>query len=828
MKNILNTIFKSLLKLNNKVNTFLTSMLNWTAGRVVSLNHVQHGRHSFKIVLNVILLQNDLKTLLYHTFIYLNQLEVYNNITHKTILVTITDGGGRVYSLHKSILVKPNFNLEEYYDIVNKGLDKILESGSGIDVPEIKYIEILVIDQDKVVNSKLKSPTQRRYYSTITPLQPKRIASSRIASMDIETVEHKGIQQPVIVTLVHSKFQNEICKAFIIKNNLKLESAIKQLWLEVFHYIINESNIKTIFVHNLGGFDGIFIYKYLINSFTKENVSSVIDNDNKFITINLKLKNRSITWLDSYRIFPVSLDELCKVFEVQGKISKYSIEYNNLNIFYGNRTLLNEFINYAKQDSVCLFNALTIAQQQYLNNYSVDIINIVSTSSLSLRIFRSHFLKVNIPILNHNVDEFVRPSYFGGATDYYKAYGTNLKYYDVNSLYPFVMKNPIPLEIIKYYTKMDGISLNSVFGFFLAEIITPEDIKHPLLPYKKDGETIYPLGKFKGVYFSEELKNAAEAGYQIKLISGYEFSKIDLFNSYVDHFYKIKKNSTRPLKFISKLHLNTLYGVFGRRQDLIKTINIHPKDITQYASTHVIKSIIQVSDKMWTLLVHSNLNVDTIYSLSMVVDLTDSRQKIDVKSNVAIASAVTSYARIHMSKFKNRDDYELFYSDTDSIMIDRSLPEELIGKELGLMKDELSGLNIKEAYFLGIKQYGYWYLDESGNRIERSVFAGVKRNSLTFEEIANLFNGKVITKTANSRFFRSLTKLNIRIKDVNTQIVFKPNKMLVNNLYLPIRTIDSHNPIDKILSKWITHLKSKLLKTFNKLKSNLTPFPLIM
>ena len=572
-------------------------MLNWTAGRVVSLNHVQHGRHSFKIVLNVILLQNDLKTLLYHTFIYLNQLEVYNNITHKTILVTITDGGGRVYSLHKSILVKPNFNLEEYYVIVNKGLDKILESGSGIDVPEIKYIEILVIDQDKVVNSKLKSPTQRRYYSTITPLQPKRIASSRIASMDIETVEHKGIQQPVIVTLVHSKFQNEICKAFIIKNNLKLESAIKQLWLEVFHYIINESNIKTIFVHNLGGFDGIFIYKYLINSFTKENVSSVIDNDNKFITINLKLKNRSITWLDSYRIFPVSLDELCKVFEVQGKISKYSIEYNNLNIFYGNRTLLNEFINYAKQDSVCLFNALTIAQQQYLNNYSVDIINIVSTSSLSLRIFRSHFLKVNIPILNHNVDEFVRPSYFGGATDYYKAYGTNLKYYDVNSLYPFVMKNPIPLEIIKYYTKMDGISLNSVFGFFLAEIITPEDIKHPLLPYKKDGETIYPLGKFKGVYFSEELKNAAEAGYQIKLISGYEFSKIDLFNSYVDHFYKIKKNSTGPLKFISKLHLNTLYGVFGRRQDLIKTINIHPKDIAYYSSIYVIKSILEVSDK---------------------------------------------------------------------------------------------------------------------------------------------------------------------------------------------------------------------------------------
>jgi DNA polymerase type B, organellar and viral len=608
MKILLNTIFKSLLKLNNKVNTFLTSMLNWTAGRVVSLNHVQHGRHSFKIVLNVILLQNDLKTLLYHTFIYLNQLEVYKNITHKTILVTITDGGGRVYSLHKSILVKPNFNLEEYYVIVNRGLDKILESGSGIDVPEIKYIEILVIDQDKVVNSKLKSPTQRRYYSTITPFKSKLKAWSPITTMDIETVEHKGIQLPVIVTLAHGKFDNYTCKSFIIKNNIKLEVAIRQLWGEVFSYIINERSIKTIFVHNLGGFDGIFIYKYLIKWFSKDCISSTIDNDNKFITINLNLENRSITWLDSYRIFPVSLNDLCKVFEVEGKLSSYSEEYNNLNIFYGNKTLLLQFINYAKQDSICLFNALMNAQSHYLNNYSVDIVNVVSTSNLSLVIFRYHFLKVNIPILKSNVDQFIRTSYFGGATDYYKAYGENLKYYDVNSLYPFVMKNSIPFEIIKYHHEMNNILLDSMFGFFLAEITPPETIKHPLLPYKYNGETIYPVGQFKGVYFSEELKNAEKYGYKINLLSGYECSKTDLFNSYVDHFYKIKSTSTGPLKFISKLHLNTLYGVFGRRQDLIKTINIHPKDITQYASTHIIKSIIQVSDKMWTLLVHSNLN----------------------------------------------------------------------------------------------------------------------------------------------------------------------------------------------------------------------------
>ena len=46
-------------------------------------------------------------------------------------------------------------------------------------------------------------------------------------------------------------------------------------------------------------------------------------------------------------------------------------------------------------------------------------------------------------------DIFIRDSYYGGAMDYYKAYGENLRYYDVNSLYPFVMKKDMPFKIVK-------------------------------------------------------------------------------------------------------------------------------------------------------------------------------------------------------------------------------------------------------------------------------------------------------------------------------------------------------------------------------------------
>ena len=75
----------------------------------------------------------------------------------------------------------------------------------------------------------------------------------------------------------------------------------------------------------------------------------------------------------------------------------------------------------------------------------------------------------------------------------------------------------------------------------------------------------------------------------------------------------------------------------------------------------------------------------------------------DLKVSIGIASAVTAYARIAMSRFKNRDDLNLYYTDTDSIYINRPLESELVDpKTLGLFKLE----NIfTDIVFLGPKIY---------------------------------------------------------------------------------------------------------------------------
>ena len=155
-----------------------------------------------------------------------------------------------------------------------------------------------------------------------------------------------------------------------------------------------------------------------------------------------------------------------------GKLSKYKDEYNDLNVFR-NPILLNELLDYAIQDSVALFNALSNAQELYIQYYVIDITDIVSTSSLSLKIFRSKYLDCNIPILKGSIDLFIRKSYFGGATDVYKKYAQNIKYYDVNSLYPDSMTKPMPYQIIKHHKNIFNINLDDFFGFCLVEVNCP-------------------------------------------------------------------------------------------------------------------------------------------------------------------------------------------------------------------------------------------------------------------------------------------------------------------------------------------------------------------
>jgi hypothetical protein len=66
----------------------------------------------------------------------------------------------------------------------------------------------------------------------------------------------------------------------------------------------------------------VFIYKALSNRFKPPplrggEVSCLIDSHNKFISITLNINKLKIIWKDSYRIFPVSLNDLSYIYQVK-------------------------------------------------------------------------------------------------------------------------------------------------------------------------------------------------------------------------------------------------------------------------------------------------------------------------------------------------------------------------------------------------------------------------------------------------------------------------------------------------------------------------------
>lgn len=164
--------------------------------------------------------------------------------------------------------------------------------------------------------------------------------------MDIETINLNDKQVPIAISYCYDSIINTDDKPkpvgsdiFLINKELfnsDVDKAVIDLFKRYFD-TIEKLEPHTIFVHNLGTFDGYFILKYLSYIYEGDRVSSIIDDSNKFIQISLNInkgkskdKSNFIKFKDSYRIFPISLNKLGDVFNSGvGKYSKYNLLFNS-------------------------------------------------------------------------------------------------------------------------------------------------------------------------------------------------------------------------------------------------------------------------------------------------------------------------------------------------------------------------------------------------------------------------------------------------------------------------------------------------------------------
>ena len=132
-------------------------------------------------------------------------------------------------------------------------------------------------------------------------------------------------------------------------------------------------------------------------------------------------------------------------------------------------------------------------------------------------------------------------------------------------------------------------------------------------------------------------------------------------------------------------------------------------------------------------------------------------------------------ARLYMAKFKNNPNAKLYYSDTDSIIINKPLSDKYVGKELGLFKLEHE---INKGIFIRNKLY----IIQNSNKDFVIKSSGVDSKHLNWDKFELLLKGesviteKIIFNVKWKELQIDVVKLYIKLKGLDKIIGIEDEK----------------------------------------------------
>ncbi|MBT2718063.1 DNA polymerase [Bacillus sp. ISL-57] len=525
-----------------------------------------------------------------------------------------------------------------------------------------------------------------------------------------------------------------------------------------------------IFIHNLD-FD--------LSKMATELIPTVDLNKSIFINNNVTVFQASITTAqhteendiitqpitlhDSNKIILGRLKKICKDFGLDSNQSKIELKDHILKLGWGrnkkgepikNKSEYDEFESegyyfmnvdpwekelneYLRMDCVSLYEVITT-----LINISElpihEFLKCPTTASLAMKVFQINYPEDYEKACSTNYygvtgeknEAFIRNSYCGGRTEVFTPYLEQGYHYDVNSLYPYVMKNfPIPYgkptmymgdkarQMFKYW-----YNFGQGAGFMEIDIHIPDTLHIPPLPAKRNNKLIFPVGNLHGTWTFEEIKVALEMGCKInKIYQCLFFDKVDfIFKDFIAYYEKIKTTSEGAKKTFAKLMQNSLYGKFGMRRLRRSLLPIEELD----------KCKERYRTKGYRYIVLNNPLIEG-----------DEFIEADIASHAPyiqphIAAYVTSLARIVLYKgiMEQLDKGQVAYCDTDSVACKAMMDDELVDdKEYGKWKLESE---VVEGIFLQPKTYwekhGELEEDAEGNLMNKETkkFKGIPKRKM--------------------------------------------------------------------------------------------------
>lgn len=605
--------------------------------------------------------------------------------------------------------------------------------------------------------------------------------------------------------------------------------------IDIITVILTDYNNYTFYTHNLD-FDGPYILKAI--TILIDNASTtikVIIKDNKDI---ITISTPTIKILDSIKILPFSLAKLARDFnlphaktnfpykfitsdtinyigpkplisdyeDLNGKTTITGIDYNKLPSLFNVEI---ETLNYLNNDLVILYEIVTKMQNIIYTNYNIDITKSVSISAFSYRLYIGKYYKPSYDIkgITSQINYDISQAHFGGISMIYKRIVTNAYYYDINSQYPAAMRNPIPIGNPTLVTNVDIVT---IFGYFYV-VMQPTDKFNQFIPVRTSVGTIeYPIEDIRGWYFSEEIKEIARIGWLIDVQYGYQFdSKINIFTKFVEDLYNQRQtaiiNSNTTISILLKLIINSLYGRIAFIQPTTQTRIIPISKTNYYSNKFIIIEVIALNDKFNLIQYETKSTNNTIQQLLKIenptsidnVNYNNNNNKKTISytnSSIPIAAAIASYARISIIPFKTDPTNQPFYTDTDSIVIEKKIDNFYVSDTIiGKIKTPLL---IETGIFLKQKVYSLKLKD--GSVITKT--AGFNSNLLTFDIFTILAKGEII-EINGYKITTDFTTLTKKIYDTKYKLHYPINLIytIIIIIYLSFNTKYNYYYIQTIL-----------------------------
>jgi hypothetical protein len=428
------------------------------------------------------------------------------------------------------------------------------------------------------------------------------------------------------------------------------------------HVLVKKYRNYLIFAHSMS-YDGQFFVDKLKDYNQAYSIMPIL-NGSRMLELKVRDRHKNVwKFRDSFGLLPASLQELTTNFNVEHK--KLDEDMKGM--------LTNP--EYNRNDCIGLWEVLMKFREINGSQFGMTI------SQTSLMNFRLNYLTTPIQTVREFENQF-RFAYHGGRVEVFK-FNCNpdkkFYYYDICSLYPYVMRE-FDYPIGKFRKTTPDIDK---CGFTYAKV---EDLhNYPVLPQLLDHKMMFLRGWKEGWFTNQELRyvrDATNGGMELhKSLLCDEFEPI--FRTYVDDLYgkrlKAKEEGNKAMDYTYKIQLNSLYGKLGESREKERII-INPEKLEedmiieyQHSGTYIIKK------------------------------LEESQSSHIIPS---IPAMVTANARIYMHKWMNMvKPQNLYYMDTDSLITD--IPVFGDSNKLGKFKLEAE---IDQFYCFAPKVYHFRYI----------------------------------------------------------------------------------------------------------------------